>query len=183
MDALETTTAIAPRRIAGRIPAIGLAVLSALSMVLVAAVPATAALPAHGGTFECYYDAAGNRFVKAHLPAMKSATGGEQVYWFAQVYKKTSSGVTLVGNTRGGNLATGWANQNGVVSGAFVPGYKWIDYATNNGLIHGGALKVPGPGTYQVAGRFWWSSFSTAYTGKWATYWNNPGSITCTFGR
>ena len=151
-----------------------------LSTGLMAGGASAVSTPAHSGTFECFYDAAGNRVVQAHLPRIKSFTTGEQVWWYAAVFKSTSSGPVFVGYTRGSNLATGWANQDGLVLGAFIPGVKLVDNRTYAGLIHGGRLTVAGPGNYRVAGYFWWKSFSTSYTGTWATYYGT-GTPNCNF--
>jgi hypothetical protein len=141
-----------------------------------------ASLPAHHGIFECSYDSAGNRVVQARLPGMTSFTSGEQVYWFGVVYKKTSSGYLDQGHTLGSRLATAWANQNGPVMGAFLSGQSWVSWSAGNVgyLTHsGGRITVGSAGTYMVAGYFYWSSMSTAWTGEWATY---PGGGTgCTF--
>jgi hypothetical protein len=155
--------------------------MATLTTGLLAGGASAASTPAHGGTFECYYDASGNRVVKAHLPQIASFTTGEQVWWYAAVFKSTSTGPRFVGYTRGSNLATGWANRNGLVLGAFVPMAKLVDNRTFNGLIHGGTLTVAGPGTYMVGGYFWWKSFSTSYTGTWATNYGTS-LTTCRFG-
>ena len=185
-NAIEITGSTTSRpRLASRLAAIALAGLGAVSTLLGNPAAAAAAVPTHGGSFECYYDAAGNRQVRANLPTMKSNTNGELVYWYAAVYKKSSAGVTFVANLRGTNLAKGFANTFGVITGGIVPGTntKWVDRLTNNSLTNGGILKVASAGTYQVAGYFWWSSWSTAYTGKWATNQNVSGATTCTFNR
>jgi len=151
-----------------------------LALALGARPVSAASVPAHGGTFSCGYNTSGQRVVTANLPRVSSFTSGEQVYWFAEVYKKTSTGLTYIGPTRS-RLATAWADTRGVAAGALVPGGSWVEVGTNNILIHGGSLAMPSAGTYQVVGRFWWSSFSTNWTGDFATNLDYPAYNTCTF--
>jgi len=160
---------------------LGIVIAAGLLALSVAAGPASAAsVPAHKTTFSCYY-ASGQRVIRANVPTASSfLSGGEQVYWFAEVYKQTSAGLTYVGITRS-RLATAWAMPYGIAPGALVPGGSWVEMGTNNILIHGGALTLPSAGTYKVVGRFEWASFSTDWTSDWAMNADYPAYNTCNF--